>query len=218
MKKDAVLSTPGDQPAGVPPPCLMEGGGVRKQTLSQLPHLPLSTRIVCWDSHSLLGGLCSQQVEVTGIWSSFSLPGPQRRQNCGGLPSPRGGGNTRLLSALGSDRGALWELYYLTQAPSPTLVCTLNSLSIVTFLPACLHSRGTIKQIQFSSFQIGFSRQSELRDLGQVVNFSWRLSFLIWEPEMTTRPSRGLGSGGCPLRREWRMSSACPGRCPVTRR
>ena len=50
--------------------------------------------------------------------------------------------NTRLLSALGSDRGALWELYYLTQAPSPTLVCTLNSLSIVTFLPACLHSRG----------------------------------------------------------------------------
>lgn len=41
-----VLSTPVDWPAGVPPPCLMEGGGVRKQTLSQLPHLPISTRTV----------------------------------------------------------------------------------------------------------------------------------------------------------------------------
>lgn len=127
-----MLSTPGGRPAGVPPPYLMERGGVGKQTLSQLlPPYPSHT-------HSLLGGLCSQQVAITGIWSSFLLPGPQRRQNCGGLLSPRGGGNTRLLSALGSGCGALWELCYLTQAPSPALFCTLNPLSIVTFLPSCL--------------------------------------------------------------------------------
>ena len=103
-----------------------------------------------------LGGLCSQQVEITGIWSSFLLPGPQRRQNCGGLPSPRGGGNTRLLSALGSDHGALRELCYLTQAPSPALVCTLNSLNIVTFFPACLPSREKSNRSDFQVFRSGF--------------------------------------------------------------